>query len=364
MRALHVMASGERGGGADHLAALLPELVALGVSCSAVVSPEGPLARRLESLGIPVERLEMMRSRINLGAVRGLGAVIRRELPTVVHCHGTRAAFFVALARPSLPLIYTVHGLAYRQEVGPVRAGVMFAAEAVACRSATQVLSVAAADLVDLKRRHFLGRDRGIHIPNAVDLVKFAPGDRRQARADLDLPIDGTLVGTVSRLVPQKALGDLIDAVLAIDELSLVIVGDGPERAALGARARRGKGRVLFLGARDDVPQILRSLDIFALSSRWEGEPIALLEALATGLPCVVTRTTGAVEVLEGSAAGRLVEIGRPEALSAALMDVARNAPVRQAMGQAARRTVANRSWPKVAAQVVEVYRAVVNGGF
>ena len=359
MRVFHVMASGDRGGGADHLAALAPSLVRLGIECSAVVSSDGPLAGRLAGLGIPVVGLEMMRSRVDPAAVLGLKRLVRQQHPDLIHCHGTRAGFFAALSRPDPPLVYTVHGLAYRQGCGVVRRGMLLAAEALACHAAAEVLSVSAADLEDLRRRHALSRDRGLHISNAVDTERFSPGDRSAIRARLGLSSESIVVGTVSRLVPQKSVGDLIDAVLACAGLNLVVVGDGPERCALEARAAHGSDRIQFLGSRDDVPDILKALDIFALSSRWEGEPIALLEAMATGLACVATATSGAAEVLADVRTGLLVEIGRPQAMAAALMRLAGDAPARRAMGEAARATVRGRSWGAVAAQIAAVYQRI-----
>jgi glycosyltransferase involved in cell wall biosynthesis len=104
---------------------------------------------------------------------------------------------------------------------------------------------------------------------------------------------------------------------------------------------------------------VLEALDIFVLPSLWEGEPIALLEAMASGLPCVATRTSGAREVLEGTGAGVLVEVGSPPALARAIRELIEDQGRRRAMGEAARRSVAGRSWPALAERVAEVYREV-----
>jgi len=359
MRVTHVMASGERGGGADHLAGLLPELVRLGIDCGAVVSPEGPLASRLEALGVDVHRVEMMRSRLDVAAVRRLRRELARQAPDIVHAHGTRGAFFVALGRPPAPLVYTAHGLAYRQSVAAWRRGLLLGAEAAACRSAAQVVSVSAADLEDVRRRRLVGPAAGLHIPNAVDTKRFAPGDKTAARLRLDLAADAFVVGTVARLVPQKSVGDLVDAALACPEVTLVIVGDGPLRGELEARAGTARDRIRFLGARDDVPDILPALDVFALSSRWEGEPIALLEAMATGLPCVATAIAGPREVLGGGQFGMLVEVGSPEAMAAAMRFLQADPALRQRLGEAGRTKMESRSWAAVAARLVDVYAAV-----
>jgi glycosyltransferase involved in cell wall biosynthesis len=342
------------------LVGLLPELVRLGVAGRAVVGPEGPLASRLEALGLEVHRVAMMRSRVDVAAITRLRHELTQQAPDIVHAHGTRGAFFVALGRPPAPLVYTAHGLAYRQSVAAWRRGILLGAEAVACRAAAQVVSVSTADLVDLRRRRLVGPAAGVRIPNAVDTQRFAPGDRTAARQRLDLPADAFIVGTVARLVPQKSVQDLVEAALACPEVTLVIVGDGPLRRELEDRARAARERIRFFGARDDVPDILRALDVFALSSRWEGEPIALLEAMATGLPCVATAIAGVREVLGDGQLGMLVEVGSPQAMARAMRLLRADPGLRRRLGEAGRSEMESRSWAAVAAQLVDVYAAVV----
>jgi glycosyltransferase involved in cell wall biosynthesis len=203
--------------------------------------------------------------------------------------------------------------------------------------------------------------DAGVHIPNAVDTERFAPGDMAAARRRLGLPSGAFVVGTVSRLVPQKSLHDLVDAAILCPEVTLVIVGDGPLRGDLEARAQVAGERIRFAGARDDIPDILPAFDVFAMSSRWEGEPIALLEALAAGLPCVATATSGAREVLETGSLGVLVDVGAPEAMAAALESLRVDPGARRTLGEAGRASMRSRSWAKSAEMLVAVYEAVAS---
>ena len=359
MRVLHVMASAARGGGAEHLAGLLPELVRLGIDCPAAVGTDGPLGDRLRRLGIGTQAIDLMRSRADPAAPARLRRVVRRASPDLVHYHGTRAAFFGAAARalPGMPpAIYAVHGLSYRKEMPRWRRPVFLAAEAVACRGLAGIVSVSAADLEDLIRRGFASAEHALHLPNAVDSERFSPGGRPEARRRLGVPEDAYIVGTTSRLVPQKSVGDLIAAVAACPEALLVVAGDGAQRPALERRARALGGRVRFLGERDDVPEILRALDVFALASRWEGEAISLLEAMATSIPCVATATTGAREVLEATGAGLLVEIGSPAPLAVALRRLRERPDLRLSMGLAGREAVKERTWGASAARLAGFY--------
>ena len=387
MRVLHVMASAARGGGAVHLLDLLPALRGAGWDCEAAVGRDGPLGAELTSLGIPVHHVDLMGRRLApLRALR-LARLTARLAPDVVHLHGTRAAFFHAIGaavrrgtawrpgRGSPPAVYTAHGLAYRKAAGRIERQVSRLAERVACRGAAAVISVSRADLADLERRGFVGRGRGFHVANAVRVAPVDGESGAVARRRLGLPQDARVVGTVSRLVPQKAVGDLVDAVAGIARgfrdssgpPTLVVVGDGPLRAALDRRVGEGAGgaRVMLLGARGDVRQILPAFDVFVLSSHWEGEPIALLEAMAAGLACVATATEGAREILGGdSSCGRLVPIGDVAELGETLAGLLRDPAARVTLGAAARARVGKRTPEAQAGGLAGVYRRLLAASF
>jgi glycosyltransferase involved in cell wall biosynthesis len=148
--------------------------------------------------------------------------------------------------------------------------------------------------------RATLIRDNGIDparidsIPTGIDSARFAPGDRRAARVVLGLPEDAPLVGIVATLRSWKGHRFLLDAFsrLGTRGATLVIVGDGPQRAALEAQvdALGLRGRVVFAGQQDDVAPWLCALDVFALPSYAnEGVPQALLQAMFAGVACVTT---------------------------------------------------------------------------
>jgi glycosyltransferase involved in cell wall biosynthesis len=358
MRVTHLIAATERGGGSDHVASLVEELGRLGVENRVITSGEGPLAAKMAASAIPTGYIDMMRSRVD---IRVLQALRRSQLvrdATVVHAHGTRAAFFARAAHlPSV--VYTVHGLSYSQG-GAVRRPLGLLAEWVAS-GADEVICVAQSDLESLHRRH-LAIGRGTHIANGVDTTVFAPASRLQARRALGLDEGATLVGTVSRLVPQKGVDVLIRAVEKLDGVTLLVVGDGPLRPELEEMADTLDGRVRFLGTRDDVAAILPALDVFALSSRWEGEPMALLQAMACALPCVATATGGARELL-GNGRGLLVAIDDPAALSGAIQRLLADGVQRDALSAAARSMALTRSWGETARATCGIYRHVADVG-
>ena len=156
-------------------------------------------------------------------------------------------------------------------------------------------------------------------IYNAVPLEKIGtvPG----AAAALARP----LVVTAGRLVPWKGIDGVIDAVAAVPEAALAVVGDGPSRAALMRRAREKlSGRCAFTGAlpHEDALAVLKSADVFVLNSSYEGLSHLLIEALALGVPTVATSVGGNPEVITDGGNGLLVPAGDASALSAAIARV------------------------------------------
>ncbi len=154
-------------------------------------------------------------------------------------------------------------------------------------------------------------------IYNGVDTDLFHPGDRNdRTRVIPDAGGFGSVVGTVARLSPEKNMEVLLEAArLVLEEKGdtlFVIAGDGPERPSYERKVESLGigGNVRFLGMRRDVPQVMRSFDIAALSSREEVFPMFLLEAMATGLPVVSTAVGSIDEIVEDGETGFLVETG------------------------------------------------------
>jgi glycosyltransferase involved in cell wall biosynthesis len=179
---------------------------------------------------------------------------------------------------------------------------------------------------------------RVVSIPTGIDLARFAPGERAAARRDLGLPLDATLVGIVATLRSWKGHRFLLDAMAALARpgLHLAIVGDGPQREALGAQVDRlGIGeRVIFAGNRDDVATWMRAFDVFCLPSYAnEGVPQSLMQAMACGLAPVTTAVGSIPEIVTDGINGLVVPVQDAEALAAAIATLVDDAPRRAALG-------------------------------
>jgi glycosyltransferase involved in cell wall biosynthesis len=187
------------------------------------------------------------------------------------------------------------------------------------------LLAVGSAVAAEAVRRGLAAPERIRTIPPAVRDGEAVSGTaaRGLARRRLGLPAGVQLVGTVGRIDYQKAPEQWIDALAAVggDDVWGIWIGDGPRRADLLARARRRgiADRFRLLGYREDVAELLPALDVFALASRYEGLPCALVEAIAAGVPVVATAVNSVPDLIEPGETGLLVPPNRPHLLGRAI---------------------------------------------
>ncbi|MFH5822651.1 glycosyltransferase family 4 protein [Georgenia sp. AZ-5] len=273
----------------------------------------------------------------------------------VVHAHGLRAGALAVLALRGRPgrrprLVVTVHNLT----VGGARVRVVAAVlEALVARGADAVLGVSG-DLVE--RMGTRGaRDVARALVPAPERAASGAAPAQVRRA-LGLAEGERLLLTVARLAPQKGLDLLVDAArtLAADAgWRWVVVGDGPLRESLAARTRGLP--VILAGRRDDVPDLLAAADVVVSTATWEGQPIAVQEALRAGAALVATDVGGTREVTGDAAL--LVPGGDAHALAAAVREALRDESRRDALRAAARRRAAELPEPAaVLAQLRAVY--------
>ncbi len=329
----------------------------------------GSMAPELAALGVPlhvVQRAPGLDATLPLRLARRLA----RERVQILHTHNASPHFYGAVAASLARLadrgagprvIHTKHG---RNQPDAPRKVLL---NRLASKLTDRVVAVSA-DAADVARRlEHVAENKLMTISNGVDTRVFRPADPRAARALLGLPEAGLHVGVVARLAPVKDHATLLDAFALLrrerPDAHLTLVGDGPERAALGERARASDlaGSVHFVGARRDVALVLPAFDVFALASTSEGISLTLLEAAATGLPIVATRVGGNAEIVIDGATGMLVSPGDPVAFAAALAALSRRAD-RAALGLAGRAHVERRfSVEKMARAYQDLYAEVLH---
>ena len=312
--------------------------------------------------------------RLPVGArhVHATGLVTRRARPAdVVYSTGMigRSALGSALARTPLvlkltsdpayerSLRYRLHtsGLEEFQRVDGARVAVLRRARDLALRRATRIVCPSAS-LRELSLRWGVPPEKVVVLPNPVStpagLASREELRRRHALAGPTLVFAG-------RLTPQKSLDVALEALTRNEGVSLVLAGDGPDRADLERRASELAldGRARFLGPqpRETVFELLRAGDAALLSSSWENFPHMVVEALAVGTPVLSTDTGGVAEVVTDGENGLLVPPGDPEALAAAIARYFRDEPLRARLREAAAGSVETYAPERIYARLEEI---------
>jgi glycosyltransferase involved in cell wall biosynthesis len=280
--------------------------------------------------------------------------------PDVVHTHmakagtaGRMAALLYNRSRPKAKrarLIHTYHGHVFEGYFGSPSTKVFLAIERWLGKHTDALIAISPQVRHDLLNTYAIAREDQVHlVPLGFDLGRFlalTDLDRARARGSLDVPADAIVVTTVGRLTGIKQHGLFLDMAAALSTRSprfvFVIAGDGELRPELeaGADARGLRSRVRFLGWRGDLDTIYGATDVFVLTSRNEGTPVALIEAMASGVASVSTDVGGVRDVITNTAAGTLVPFGDVAGLADAVTRFAESPSLRAETGQAAREIV------------------------
>ena len=363
-------------GGAEHfLVQLMRAQIALGCRVGVVTLTEpNPLAHDIYGSGILYRGCA--RQRLNDPRLLfDLLAVLPRLHPDVVHTHLFYADTFGRVAA-RLAGIRAVVSTEHSTE-GWALSARRRAAMRWTTRLCQRLVAVSEAVRQSTAARLRLPAADIAVIPNGIDATPFAQA-RPLPRTDLGLGAGDFVIGCVGRMVASKGYDTLLRAVARLDgplagkgeegkkgavaatAVHVLMIGDGPERRALRELAMRLglEARVRWLGFRTDVPRLLKTLDVFALPSTYEGHSIALLEAMAAGCACLVSDIPESVETV-GEAAVRVPP--RDEgALAAALQELQQDPARRARLGAAAQRAVQRFSIAAAAQSYVSVYEEIL----
>jgi len=355
------------GGPASHAPALAEALLEAGHTVEVVTTADRtpaprPYPLRWVARGRPAPLRHLAVVREVRSAARGADRVYAT---TMVR----RAALGAALARRPL-VVKLVADEAYERERragrfagtleqfqaerGGLRVRLLRATRTAALRRASRVL-VPSAYLRAIALGWGLDPARTTVVANPAPEVPVHP-TRDEARAALG--IEGFALGVAGRLTEQKALEDTLAALARVPRVALLVLGDGPERAALERRAAQLdlSDRVRFLGAgtRDDVMVLFRAVDAALLTSAWENLPHTLLEALAAGTPVIATAVGGIPEVVRDGENGLLVPPRDVAAAASAIDRLVRDEVLRASLAAAAAPSVEELAEPRILRRIVQ----------
>lgn len=306
----------------------------------------GELGHRLRSRGVDVLALGR-RPGLDLHLAGALARTARERDLELLHAHQYTPFFYSAIARmrrrAEFKLILTEHGRHYPDRVSRRR------------RWANRWLLDRLADAItgcsDFSRRGLaevdgFAAERIELIPNGVDIARYSTGERSELRRELRLDAERTLVACVARFHPVKDHETLLRAFARVtaerDDVDLLLAGDGPLRGRLQELATDLgiSARVFFLGIRDDVPKLLRAIDIFCMTSLSEAASLTILEAMAAGAALVVTAVGGNPELVRDGRDGLLVARGDTAGAADAILRLAADPEERSRLGASAQRRV------------------------
>jgi glycosyltransferase involved in cell wall biosynthesis len=344
IKVLHLVAS-SRGGGAVHVRDLMLGLDRTRFAVQVAMPEDGGNVRRedFEVAGIPFHQVDIATG----FSIRALRQIRRLAAGVdILHVHGARAAFLGRLAAISLGqrrphIVYTIHGFAAPHYPQP-RRGLLLAIERALASFTDRFIAVCWAEREALLTAGVARPEQARVIWNGINVRHFheVQVDRVLQRDALGIPTDAKVITTISRLYKPRDFDTLLLAfqkvVAAYPDTYLLIVGDGPYRPQIQALISRLNltSRVALSGFRRDIPQVLAVSDIFVLSTAlWEGLPLTVLEAMASGLPVVVSDVGGVREAVLHQETGILVPPKDHRALSEALSELLTNRSKARAMG-------------------------------
>jgi glycosyltransferase involved in cell wall biosynthesis len=371
LRVLHVITGFNAGGGAETLLLrLLEELTEEERRGHQVISlrPQGSLAPAVEALGIPVSGLGMIETPAAADAkrVRELARAIRRSGADVVQTwmlHSNILTGLAGKAATHIPIVWGVHVSEVTRETQGTATFLFQRAEAVCSWFLpARIIACSASAQEAMERLHYKKRLL-ITIPNGFDVERFKPDAEAgaAARKELGLGPDQTVIGHVARFHPVKGHAALLEAApaaLAADPTArLVLCGDGVTRdnPAMAKLLEPLGEQAIPLGPRDDLPRLLNAFDFAVSSSAGEALPLAVGEAMASGLPMVAT-DTGDSKLMVGDT-GLIVPVGDETALAAAIAEMMAGGREKRAeLGRRARERISSRY---AMAVMVDGYRRV-----
>jgi glycosyltransferase involved in cell wall biosynthesis len=345
VRVLELVVSTDLGGGPAHVRDVIAGLAGPEFQFM-VAGPAGPLVPALTAAG--AEFVPIAADRLSPRPLRDTIRLARERRIQIIHSHGKGAGLYgrVAAWWTGAASIHTFHGIhpdGYGRFYLPL--------ERALARRSFAVVHVSESQASEAQTLGLAPAGRTRVIVNGVDVegVRSLAGRAPLSRATLGLRADALVLATVARFDPVKRLEVLLRAlpllVARVPEAQLLIVGDGPERNALEALAGTlGVGdRVVFAGAIPDASRALPVVDLYVTASRREGLPLAVLEAMACGLPVLATEAPGHVDAVVREVTGRLVPVDDAPGLAAAAGLLLRDPALRARMGRAGRERVEQR---------------------
>lgn len=361
VRVLELLVSTDQGGGPAHVRDLVAGLSGPEFRLTVAGPDGGALVEAIKAAG--ADFAPVAADRLSLAALVRTIRLAKDTRAQVIHSHGKGAGLYgrIAARLTGAAAIHTFHGIHHAGY-----SSLYLVLERALARRSHTVIHVSESQAAEARGLGLAPPGRTRVIVNGVDAeqVRAVAARAPLSREALGLRPDALVLGTVARFDPIKGLDVLLRAlsllVPRVPEAQMLIVGDGPERETLRRLAREldPGGHAVFVGAMPDAVRVLPLVDLYVTASRREGLPLAVLEAMACGVPVLATRVPGHVDAVEDGVTGRLVPVDDAPRLAAAAADLLRDPALRAGMGRAGRERVERHfARARMIAELADLYR-------
>ncbi|GGC71368.1 glycosyl transferase [Pedobacter quisquiliarum] len=368
IRVLHTIRQGKIGGGETHVINLIEQLDQNHFESLLLAFTDGPMVDKMRARGIKTFVVKTEKP-FNFTKWSDVEKIIKENKIDIVHAHGTRANSnsFYAAKKFNIPLVYTVHGWSFHPDQSFIIKKIRLISESQLIKRSDLTICVSNNNLLD-GRSHF-NIERATVIRSGIDLEKYNfNSGLSELRKEFHIDETNIVVGYIVRITKQKDPFTLVRAIKLIPEnlnLKFLFVGEGDLKEDTIALAKQLKvyHRIIFQDFREDVPDVLRTIDIYSLPSLWEGLPIGLLEAMAMKKAVIATAIDGTKEVIEHMQNGILVPVSCPQALADAIIMLANDHKLRKSLGENALKTIEKEyNNERMTKQIEDIYYKLSQG--
>lgn len=269
--------------------------------------------------------------------------IYRRHKYNIVHTHSSKAGIIGRWAArlAGIPvIIHTVHGWSFNDYQGWLRKRLFIFLERISAGFTTKIICVSRKDIERGLKHKIADEDKFVFIKYGILLKDFRKQltDPLEKKKGLGITNEDPVVGMIACLKPQKSPLDYIKASIRIykemPNINFLLIGDGVLKTKCRKLLESSplNGRFIFTGWRRDIPEILDILDVAVLTSKWEGMPISVIEALSKGCPVVATDTGGTSELIKDGVTGYIARVGSSEEISGKILKILKDPQTYAAM--------------------------------
>ena len=351
VRILYVITKLELGGAQKQLLTLINRLDHEKFLPFLFTARDGLLTQEALSIrGLTLKKSKCLERPINPGkdllALAEIYLFIKKNKIDIVHTHSSKAGIlgrWAARLTKVKVILHTVHGWSFNDYQSTLKRKLFIYLEKITARFTDRLIVVSNHDKIKGLENRIGRAEKYCLIRYGINYEEFQNLRCQNLKKELGINSTSLTVGMISCFKPQKSPGDFIRVAALVNqvmpEVKFLLVGDGILRRSIETKIKKLKlqNNVILTGWRRDIPKILSTIDVFMLTSLWEGLPITVLEAMITSKPVVITDTGGVSEVIQEGKTGFLVTPSDTKKMAAKLISILKDEGLRETMGQNAK---------------------------